>query len=119
MALIEEKEITMERTRIAIVSTDGVHVDEHFGRATRFLIYDPDENMTLIDNRTITPLSVGDPHHAFDADRFDRIAEVLKDCRKIYTTRIGDVPAAKLKALGIEPEIYKGVISRIPGTGTA
>jgi nitrogen fixation protein NifB len=109
----------MEKTRIAVVSTDGIHVDEHFGRASRFLIYDPDENMTLVDNRAIVPLSVNDPHHSFDADKFNRIAETLKDCRKVFVTRIGEVPAAKLKALGIEPEIYKGAISRISGIGSA
>jgi hypothetical protein len=109
----------MERTRIAIVSTDGIHVDEHFGKATRFLIYDPDPNMALIDDRTIQPLSVNDPNHAFDADRFEPIAEALKDCCKVYMTRIGKVPAAKLKDLGIEPEIYQGAISGIPSAGTA
>jgi predicted Fe-Mo cluster-binding NifX family protein len=108
----------MEKTRIAVVSTDGIHVDEHFGRATRFLIYDPEENMTLVANRVIEPLSVNDPQHSFDAERFNRIAERLKDCRRVYMTRIGEVPAAKLKALGIEPEIYKGAIAHIPGLGT-
>ena len=107
----------MEKTRIAIVSTDGIHVDEHFGRATRFLIYNPDGNMTLVDDREIEPLSVNDRHHSFDAEKFNRIADTLKDCRKVYMTRIGEIPAAKLKALGIEPEIYKGAIARISGIG--
>ena len=103
----------MEKYRIAVVSTDGIHVDEHFGRAERFLIFDNDAAMTHIGNRPIEQLSVGNPDHLFDLDKFNRIAAQLKDCSKVYVTRIGDLPAAKLKDLGIEPQIYKGVISQI------
>ena len=30
----------MQTERIAVVSTDGLNVDDHFGKARRFLIYD-------------------------------------------------------------------------------
>jgi predicted Fe-Mo cluster-binding NifX family protein len=33
----------MAKTRIAVVSTDRVHVNDHFGKAERFLIYDVDK----------------------------------------------------------------------------
>lgn len=107
----------MEKTRIAVVSTDGIHVDEHFGRAAQFLIYDLGEELTLVDQRVIEPLSVNDPHHRFDTDKFNRIAETLNDCCRVYVTQIGDTPAEKLRTLGIQPEIYKGAISRIAASG--
>jgi len=103
----------MKSTRIATVSTDGLNVDEHFGKADRFLVYDLGDQMTLVEERPTAALSVGDPAHPFDPDKFGRIAALLKDCSKVYVTQIGTVPADKLKALGIEPVIYRGAIADI------
>ena len=69
--------------------------------------------MTLIEERPTEPLSVGNPDHAFDPNRFGRITNQIKDCSKVYSTQIGEVPADKLKALGIEPVIYAGPIADI------
>lgn len=101
--------------RIAVVSTDGINVDEHFGRAQRFLIYDRDDGLTMVEDRPTGTLSVGDPDHPFDAQRFQDVASQLKDCNRVYVTRIGAGPAARLKQLGIEPVIYQGPIAHIPG----
>lgn len=103
----------MEKARIAVVSTDGIHVNEHFGKAERFLIYDLDDQITRVEDRDVEPLSVGDPKHAFDEDKFKRIAVLLNDCSKVFITQIGDPPAAKLKELGIEPVVYDGTIADI------
>jgi len=103
----------MTSTRIAAFSTDGHNVDEHFGKAVRFLIYDLNDGVTFVEERSAEPLSVNDPDHAFDADKFSRIVALLKDCRKVYITQIGSVPAAGLRALGVEPVVYTGPISDI------
>lgn len=104
----------MAKTRIAVVSTDRVHVNDHFGKAERFLIYDVDDNtLTLVEERPTETLSVGDPNHPFDADKFGRIAALLHDCAKVYMTRIGEGPAAKLNAMGIETVIFDGPIDAI------
>ena len=103
----------MKSTRIAAVSTDGCNVDDHFGKAGRFLIYDLGDRLTLVAERPTEKLSEDDPDHAFDADKFSRIAALLKDCSRIYVTQIGKIPAAKLKALGIEPVVYQGTIADI------
>ncbi|MBT8763120.1 hypothetical protein KFV02_04160 [Desulfohalobiaceae bacterium Ax17] len=104
----------MAKTRIAVVSKDGTNVDEHFGTAKRFLIYDCNDEMTFVEERPTESLSVGDPDHPFDPERFGRVAAQLKDCVKIYVTKIGETPAAKLKELGIEAVIYEGPITDIP-----
>ena len=106
-------EAQMSKTRIAAASTDGLHVNEHFGKATRFLIYDVDHKMSWIEARPTESLSEGDPDHPFNAERFGRIAALLKDCSKVYVSRIGDTPSAKLKELGIEPVVYQGAIGDI------
>lgn len=103
----------MDKKRVAVVSTDGIHVDEHFGKAQRFLIYDINDPATLVEERPTETLSVGDPNHPFDADRFNRIAALLKDCAKVYSTQIGERPAKELTALGIEPVVYSGTIADI------
>ena len=103
----------MKSTRIAAVSSDGINVDEHFGKADCFFIYDLSNRMILVEERPTETLSVGDPDHAFNPDKFGRIAALLKDCSKVYVTQIGEVPAAKLIALGIEPVVYRGAIADI------
>jgi nitrogen fixation protein NifX len=103
----------MTSTRIAAVSTDGLNVDDHFGKAQRFLIYDLDDQLTFVEERSTESLSENDPGHAFDPDKFNRILSMLTDCSKVYITQIGEVPAAKLKESGIEPVIYSGAIAAI------
>jgi nitrogen fixation protein NifB len=103
----------MTKTRIAVVSTDGTNVNDHFGMAKRFLIYDCNDKITFVEERPTETYSVGDPEHPFDPEKFSRIAALLKDCSKIYVTQIGEVPASKLKELGIEPVIYEGPIASI------
>lgn len=105
----------MAKIRIAIVSKDGVNVNDHFGQARRFLIYDCDGNtMNLVEERSAEPLSVGDPHHPFDSQKFGRIVDLLKDCTKVYVTKVGEVPARNLQENNIQPIIYTGPIVSIP-----
>jgi hypothetical protein len=103
----------MAGLRIAVVSTDGANVNDHFGKAERFLIYDCDDKMTFVEERPAETYSVGDLEHTFDPERFGRVSALLKDCSKIYVTQIGGIPTAKLKELGIEPVIYEGPIADI------
>lgn len=100
--------------KIAIASNDRCHVDSHLGKAERFLIYEVShQEPTLLEERTCRPLSVDDPHHTFDATRFDGLLAVLADCEKVFVTHIGRTPAARLRVRGIEPVIYDGPIASI------
>lgn len=100
--------------RVAIVSTDGKTVDEHFGRANRFLIFDlTADGPKLLEERASEPLSVGDPKHPFDQERFDEVAYVIGDCERVYMAQIGARPAEELEKKGIKTVLYKGPISAI------
>jgi predicted Fe-Mo cluster-binding NifX family protein len=100
--------------QVAIVSTDGINVNEHFGRADRFLIYEIDStHSTLLAAPKAEPLSVGDPDHPFDKARFDAVLKALSGCKRVYCTRIGERPTAELKKNGIEPVIFQGSITEI------
>jgi predicted Fe-Mo cluster-binding NifX family protein len=107
----------METIRIAVVSSDGVHVDDHsdhFGMAERFLIYDMAQDLIPVADRPAEKLSVGDPNHPFDGDKFKRVVDTIKDCSRVYVACIGRGPAGKLKEMGIEAVVFAGPIENIP-----
>lgn len=102
--------------KIAIVSTDGISVNDHFGRAKRFLIYEAGDEAGLqkIEERAVVPLSTGDPSHGFDEERFAAVLAALAGCSRVYATRIGDRPRQELEERGIIPVIHAGAINAIP-----
>lgn len=103
--------------KIGVVSTDGKNVNDHFGKAERFLIFEAGSaGPVSIAERKITSLSIGDKSHKFDAARFDAVAQALEGCQKVYCTRIGDRPRQELEKRGIMPVIYEGPIADIKGT---
>lgn len=101
--------------QVAIASTDGVNVNEHFGRAQRFFIYEVSENGLPVHCRTMVVecLSTGDKEHGFDPERFAAIANCLQGCTRVYVEKIGERPADELKKIGIEPVMYDGLISAL------
>jgi len=107
----------MEPVKVAVATTDGKSVNEHFGKADRFLIYEMGPEMTLVEERTCTRLSVDDPTHKFDPSRFDAIVDTLKDCKKVYVSQIGAVPEVALQSRGIEVVRCGCAINQIAGCG--
>ena len=100
--------------KIALASTNGTHVDEHFGRAEIFYIYDlSDAGPVKSAEVSVTPLSIGDKNHPFDPDRLQGITDALQGCERVYITKIGERPAAELVKIGIEPVVFQGAIKDI------
>lgn len=100
--------------RIAVVSTDGKEVNEHFGKASRFLIYELGEAGPVpVEERAAEPLSTGDQEHAFDSLKFDEIVRTIGDCQRVYVTKIGPRPSVELDKAGIVPVLYAGPIAAI------
>ena len=100
--------------QIAIVSTDGKNVNDHFGKAERFLIYEiTDSHMTKLAERKVAPFSSGDSSHRFNSARFEPVAEALAGCAEVYITKIGEKPRRELEKRGITPVIYEGAIDAI------
>jgi len=97
--------------RVAVVSNDNENVDEHFGKAKSFLIYDI-ENKTpsFMGKRETTPLSEGDPKHPFNRERFEKVYDVISDCKVVLCIQIGKRPEKELRELGVEPVVYLGAI---------
>ena len=100
--------------KIAVATSDGITVNQHFGMAKVFLVYViTSDGPVRVGQVTVTPLSTGDKDHPFDKSRFLAIANTLKGCERVYVMKIGKRPADELQKLGIEPVVYEGKISDI------
>ena len=79
--------------RVAIASSDGENVNEHFGRAERFFIGELDtdkEDFELIGQREVKPSCHGGAHLV---SGFDAALEILSDVSVVIAQRAG--PGAK------------------------
>ena len=75
--------------RIAVVSSDGKVINQHFGKASRFLIFEVDcDKIRFIEVRETTPLcGSADYGHADDA--LSRTISLISDCEAVLCARIG------------------------------
>ena len=98
--------------RIAVVSKDKKNVDERFGRADRFLIYDGDRNnLNFVGERQSEPL-VFSENVGFDREMFSWIVDIIQDCDLVVSTSICKKPARELRRRGVVPVEYKGSIDK-------
>ncbi|TCL69907.1 putative Fe-Mo cluster-binding NifX family protein [Hydrogenispora ethanolica] len=86
--------------RVAIASSDGKYVNQHFGRATQFLIFDRNEQneFEFIGLRANCPSCNWEKA---DESRHQRTIETLADCQAVIVSRIGPGAVEKLAACGI------------------
>ena len=100
--------------KVAVATTDGVSVNEHFGRIEKFSLFViTSEGPVRVEEISVKPLSTGDKNHPFDSEHFQEIADALKGCERVYVTKIGEKPAKELEKLGIKPVVFKGEIDSI------
>src|SRR5512134_2535492 len=103
--------------KVAFATTDGINVDEHFGRAGSFAIYDLSQAgyqlLELrkfadgVDKAVTGTREQGVIHDERVQDKVDRLA----DCKIVFMTEIGGPSAARLVKKGIMPMKVKAVIS--------
>lgn len=81
--------------RAAIATSDGISVNEHFGRASFFRIYELDENgYKYIETRDAVEACQHPRTHS--KTDFDIIIGLLSDCDALFVQRIGEGAAAYL-----------------------
>lgn len=96
--------------KVAFATTGGTAVDEHFGRAGTFAIWDitPDAADFAelrhvaegdLDTEVVTTRGLGALHEEAVAAKIEK----LSDCKIVYFTEIGGPSAAKLVRRGIMP----------------
>ena len=102
--------------KVAFATTDGINVDEHFGRAGSFAIYSLSQEgyhfLELrkfsdgIDQAVVGTREQGALHDEQVQSKVDR----LGDCTIVFMTEIGGPSAARLVKKGIMPMKVKTVI---------
>lgn len=103
--------------KVAFATTDGVNVNEHFGRAGMFAIYElTKDGYRFIEMRKFADgrdtavedtKGMGEIHD----DRVEIKVEKLKDCKIVYLTEIGGPSAARLVKRGMMPVKVKEIVS--------
>ncbi|MBI3584734.1 MAG: dinitrogenase iron-molybdenum cofactor biosynthesis protein [Nitrospinae bacterium] len=89
--------------KVAVASSDGRIINQHFGHAERFLIFDADESgVNLVEERRVEKYCSGDPEHLYDPERTEMIFDALKDCSILLVSRIGTIPEKELEKKGIK-----------------
>jgi len=90
---------TNKTRRIAVASADGKTINEHFGKASSFLIYEVGkEEQTFIEKRSVTPLSCGSGH---SEDGILLTIDALKDCTAVIAVKVGGAVKRALEISGI------------------
>ncbi|MBI5639701.1 MAG: nitrogen fixation protein NifX [Nitrospirae bacterium] len=103
--------------KVAFATTNGVSVDEHFGRAGMFAIYDlRGDGYSFLEMRkfadgideAITGTKGSGQLHD---DRVESKVDRLADCKIVYLTEIGGPSAARLVKKGMMPIRVKEIVS--------
>ncbi len=106
--------------KIAIATTDGKHINEHFGRARLFAIYrHQDGKMVFEQFRETTIANNGanqkgdngadgsgdeiDLDQSAEVQRIDALIRTISDCSILYCAEVGPFAAARLVAHKIHP----------------
>ncbi|MDU0458660.1 MAG: NifB/NifX family molybdenum-iron cluster-binding protein [Geobacteraceae bacterium] len=96
---------------IAVASKDGREINQHFGHAERFLIYDVEQGSAkLVDERKVERYCSFDPEHPLRMHLLKSIAAALSGCRAVVTAQMGEHPRNELEQMGIEPFVASGPI---------
>lgn len=95
--------------KVAYATTDGVHVDEHFGRAGTFALYEfTKEGFAKLaplvfsegrDEAVESTRGMGAPHELAVEDKVEK----LSGCGIVYMTAIGGPSAARMSRKGMMP----------------
>ena len=96
---------------IAVASKDGREINQHFGHAERFLIYDvADGDARLVDEKKVERYCTYDADHPMRAHVLQAIADALSGCRAIVCAQVGQAPQMEMERLGIDTFVADGAI---------
>ena len=97
--------------KMAIASSDGKVINQHFGKARRFIIIESDgEGFKVIEVRENCP-ACGSLEYGGHADEaLNSSVSLLDDCDAVLCSRIGGGAAEELFTMGIEPVEAPGFI---------
>ena len=99
-------------SKIAIATSDGFTVNEHFGHAKFFRVYELGEtDYTFLEVRDAVAACQHSLGH--DTTRFDKIIELLSDCDALLVQKIGEGAAAYLISRNVRVFEANGMIDAV------
>jgi nitrogen fixation protein NifB len=103
--LIREQELAPTRAVLMAVATKGGGViNEHFGHASEFLVYEASaDGVRFIGHRKTTPYCEGGDTCGDGESALDQSLRVLKGCEVVLCSKVGYEPWQPLEAAGIAP----------------
>ncbi len=96
--------------KIAVATTDGKVVNEHFGRCRRFLVLEVDEEENILSSETRNVIPVCRCHEHDENELFET-SQGLSDCEYVLCARIGQGAQNCLEAAGIKSFEIPGIIT--------
>lgn len=99
----ETKDADTTLQRVAVATSSGILVDQHFGQAKDFYIYESDgANVKFIEKRKAYSYCSGEAECNDDKEgKIESIIKTIKDCGAVLALRIGSSPSERLAAIGI------------------
>jgi nitrogen fixation protein NifB len=89
---------------MAIATKGGGVINEHFGHAGEFLIYEASsDGVRFIGHRKTTPYCEGDISCGDGESVLDKTLKVLAGCEAVLCSKVGYEPWGPLEAAGIQP----------------
>lgn len=86
--------------KVAFASTDKIHIDEHFGQAEAFYLWEVGPE-TAVFSGVVQLKAENEAGHS--DDKIEARAAALADCALVYVAEIGGPAAARLVAKKIHP----------------
>ncbi|SNQ62843.1 NifB/NifX family molybdenum-iron cluster-binding protein [Candidatus Methanoperedens nitratireducens] len=97
--------------KMAIASSDGKVINQHFGKARRFIIIESDgEEIKVVEVRENNPACGTLEYGGHADDTLDRSISLIGDCDAVLCSRVGGGAADTLFSRGIEPVEAPGFI---------
>lgn len=96
--------------RVAVASTDGKVVNQHFGKAEKFYILEADEegSFACLEIRKVNPVCEGGEHND---TQLEEAIKNLQDCPYVLVSRVGNRAEIALDVAGIRVFELPGLIS--------
>lgn len=89
--------------KYAIASKSGVLVDQHFGHAEEFYIYESNgKSAKFIEKRKVGKYCTGIEDCDDEESKMTNIFKAINDCKGVIALRIGNAPTKKLESRGID-----------------
>jgi predicted Fe-Mo cluster-binding NifX family protein len=121
---------------IAVTSSDGKHIDLHFGKAEKFMLYEVGDGEPRLVREVKAPAYCGwstqlqemtpeqvaaaiesmrecadaPPSHSMMPEKLAAIASALGNCRIIVTAMIGQAPQEEMERLGFDVYTMAGPV---------